>query len=223
MTLTRSRAVAAGLGLMLFGVLAGCGSTTKRASWGSPASTSPSADPSPSVSPSPSASAAAAQPAAASVDLSLRLVKVSRLPSCTILMYRSPDQITGFPYLGIAFKVDGLPTPEGGARVSVTSSTADTLDEVTRFNADGTLSNGLGLRLDQAPNVTYYAYPADLRQFLNKTVPITITVDPDNEVKETNEKNNVLKLRLTARGVQGPPELTKGYPSGARNRCVKAS
>jgi hypothetical protein len=212
MTLTAGRAVA---GLVLFSALSGCGSAGEQARWASGESTA-------SPSPSPSSAVAASGPAAATGDLTLRLVKVDGLPSCTIIMSKAPGEFTAFPYLGIAFRVDGLPN-EGGARVAVTSSAADTLDEVTKLNSDGTLNHGKGLKLDEAPKVTYYAYPADLRQLVNKTVPITITVDPDNEVDEANERNNVLKLRLTARGVQGPPELTKGYPRGAGNRCAKVS
>jgi hypothetical protein len=221
MTLTVVRAVAAGVGLVLLGALAGCGSSGERASWSSAASPSPSVSPSPSrIEPSPTA---ASKPAV-NGDLSLRLVKVNGLPSCTIYMLRSPVVTAiGTPTAAVAFKVDGLPNTSG-TTVSVTSPPPGTNAGVlARFNADGTLSDGDGVHLDGAPKVTYYAFPVDLRRLYNKTVSFTLAVDPDDRVKEPNEKNNVLKLRLTTRGVVGPQDLTKGYPSGAGNRCVKVS
>jgi hypothetical protein len=176
-----------------------------------------------SASHSPSGTEASKPPADG--DLSLRPVKVNRLPPCTVYMLRSQVQPTniGLPNAVVAFKVDGLPNTSG-ATVALTSPPDGTnAGVVARFNPDGTLRDGDGVRLDGAPKVTYYAFPVDLRRLYNKTVSFTLAVDPDNKVEETNEKNNVLKLRLTTRGVVGPPDLTKGYPSGAGNRCAKVS
>jgi hypothetical protein len=134
----------------------------------------------------------------------------------------TPSEI-GYPQLVVAFEVGGLPNADG-ATVSLTSPPPGTNGGVVaRFNADGTLRSGDGVHLDGAPKVTYYAFPVDLRRLYNKTVSFTLTVDRDRTVKEPNEKNNALKLRLTTRGVVGPPKLTKGYPSGAGNRCAKVS
>jgi hypothetical protein len=158
-------------------------------------------------------------------DLSLRLLKVNGLPSCTVYMLRNQVEPTniGLPTAVVAFKVDGLPNASG-ATVAVSSPPPGTVGGVlARFNADGTLRDGDGVHLGGAPKVTYYAFPVDLRRIHDKTVSFTLAVDPDDRVKEANEKNNTLKLRLTVRGVVGPPDLTKGYPSGAGNRCVKVA
>jgi hypothetical protein len=215
--------VATGAGFVLLGAAAGCGSEPEQASRNSAASTSPPVSPSPSADPSPSRTEASNPPADG--DLRLRLLKVKGHPSCTVYMQRSqvqPDNI-GLPSVVVAFTVDGLPNTSG-ATVAVPSPPPGTNGGVmARFNADGTLGDGDGVHLDGAPKVTYYAFPVDLRRIINKTVSFTLAVDPDDRVKEPNEKNNVLKLRLTTRGVIGPDDLTKGYPSGAGNRCVKVS
>jgi hypothetical protein len=222
-TLTAARAVTTGVGLVLLGATAGCGSDGERASWGSAAGPSPSTSPSPTR--TESSPTQASPPAAANGDLRLRLLKVDGHPSCTVYMTRppvEPDNI-GLPSAVVAFTVDGLPNADG-ATVSLTSPPPGTESGVmARFNADGTLRQGDVVHLDGAPKVTYYAFPVDLRRIINKTVSFTLVVDPDDRVKEPNEKNNALKLRLTTRGVIGPDDLTKGYPSGAGNRCVKVS
>jgi hypothetical protein len=230
MTLSACRAIAAGVGLVLFGAVAGCGS-------GEQASSSPGASASPFRTESSPVEASPTEPSpieaprteapkpAVERDLSLRLVKANSGPPCTVYIIRAPSgpPDLGLPAIVVAFDVAGLPNGSG-ATVTVTSPPPGSNGGVlARFSADGSLREGTSVHLDKKSKVVYYAFPVDLRQIINKTVSFTLTVDPDNQVSEPNEKNNALKLRLTTRGVVGPPELTKYYPSGARNRCVKAS
>lgn len=191
--------------------LAGCGDGATPAAAPAPSS-SPS--PSPSSSPSPS-------PSPEVVDVVPTLINDPNVPACGLYTWLDQSGPVKNLWLGFAVAVAPAGTKkevqvsyqiEGGQ-----SPDTATLKETQILNGQSTtgdtsavkyLSASIGiLSVDGIPSKTY-------APFLTKPRIITVTVDPQNLIKESDEGNNVLKLRVT-------PPGNKASVAIKDNRCAK--
>jgi hypothetical protein len=184
-------------------VMVGCGSSR------------PTASTSPSASPSPSPSASAASPSPTSTvptgDLALQVVKAKGHPSCMFVFDKQ-----ALSQLDVAFKVTGLSAfPTGAPKVQVFSD-AMPGPQTIKWASNGKLAAGQvsAYSFPGSPDVTYYRVSAGETKPYFNGVTVTITVDPKNELLETNENNNVVKLRLVAKQVVPSPD-------GSTSQCTE--
>jgi hypothetical protein len=182
---------------------AGCGSADPSAA---PAATSPSA------------AATSASPALE--DVKPTLVNPAGSPACGYFTRVETQAASKYTYLSfavavvpggtlgevaLAYEIEGDPTSHiarfGDGEIRAGKSTLPSGRKIKYLMAD------LGIvRVDAIPS-------QKLTAFLNKPRIITVTVDPQNQIKEPDEDNNVLRLRVT------PPSSRQSI-AVEDNRCT---
>jgi hypothetical protein len=161
-----------------------------------------------------------ARPAAPVIDLVPKLVNEPGYPPCG-LYTRLEDPGIGLPFTVLSLAVAVLPAPP------VTGPDAPPYVTVRyTFDAPAGQSGGeVRVKFDRKGEVAYaesikpngaaFAYatmqvgvlPNDAA-FLRRTTTVTVTVDPDREIVEANERNNTLSLRVQPARRKAPIDVT---------------